>query len=162
MKGVKEHYREGIATPQSYAMRGPAEGQTEVRHHRISSEEPERMNDQVREALTKDRVIDITTTGRTSGTPTRKEMWFHNLDGKIYITGTPGKRDWYANMVAHPEFTFHLKQRAEADLPARATPITDAAQRRDIFTRILTNIDRPLDQLDAWVASSPLVEVTFQ
>src|SRR3954470_16905473 len=104
------------------------------------------MNDDVREALTKDRVIDITTTGRTSGTPSRKEMWFHNIDGTIYITGTPRKRDWYANMVAHPEFTFHLKQSAQADLPARATPITDDAQRRAILTRLLTNIDRPLDQ----------------
>ena len=66
------------------------------------------MNDQIRDALAKDRVIDITTTGRVSGEPRRKEIWFHNLDGNLYITGTPGKRDWYANLVAHPEFTFHL------------------------------------------------------
>ncbi len=120
------------------------------------------MDDHIRDALAKDRTIDITTYGRRSGTPSRVEIWFHNLDGKIYITGTPGKRDWYANMVAHPDFIFHLKQSAQADLPARATPITDDAQRRAIFARILTNINRPLDQLDAWVAGSPLVEVTFQ
>nr|MBA2453217.1 nitroreductase family deazaflavin-dependent oxidoreductase [Chloroflexia bacterium] len=43
------------------------------------------MNEQVRQALAKDRIIDITTTGRTSGRPSRVEMWFHNLDGEIYI-----------------------------------------------------------------------------
>lgn len=119
------------------------------------------MDEQVRNALATDRTIDITTIGRTSGTPSRKEMWFHNLDGKIYITGTPGKRDWYANMVAHPDFTFHLKGSAQADLPAHARPITEESERRPILTRILTNINRPLDQLDEWLANSPLVEVTF-
>ncbi len=119
------------------------------------------MDEQVRHALVTDRTIDITTTGRTSGTPTRVEIWFHNLDDKIFITGTPGKRDWYANMVAHPEFTFHLKQSAQADLAAHATPITDESERRAIFTRILTNIDRPMEQLSEWVERSPLVGVTF-
>jgi deazaflavin-dependent oxidoreductase (nitroreductase family) len=127
-----------------------------------TDEEMRRMDEQTRKALENDRTIDITTIGRKSGKPSRVEIWFHNLDDTIYITGTPGKRDWYANMVAHPEFTFHLKQSAQADLPARATPITDPEQRRAIFTRILTSINRPLDQLDAWVAGSPLVEVTFE
>src|SRR3712207_9019649 len=49
-----------------------------------------------------DRVIDITTTGRKSGQPRRIETWFHHLDGQIYLTGTPGPRDWYANLVANP------------------------------------------------------------
>lgn len=89
----------------------------------------------------------------------RKEMWFHNLDGDLYMTGTPGKRDWYANLVDNPDFTFHLKVSAEADLPARATPITEAAQRRAILGRILANINRPPEELDRWVADSPLVYV---
>jgi deazaflavin-dependent oxidoreductase (nitroreductase family) len=120
------------------------------------------MNDQIRAALSRDRVIDITTTGRGSGQPRRKEIWFHNLDGALYITGTPGKRDWYANLVAHPVFTFHLKQSATADLPAQAMPITDAAQRRAILGRILANIERSPDELDKWVAESPLVAVTLE
>src|SRR6476619_4847515 len=83
------------------------------------------MDEQIRTALETDRAIDITTIGRRSGQPRRIEMAFHNLDGQIYITGTPGKRDWYANLVANPDFTFHLKRSATADLPAHATPITD-------------------------------------
>src|SRR4051812_46118429 len=82
-----------------------------------------------KQALANDRVIDITTIGSRSGQPRRKEMWFHNIDGRIYITGTPGKRDWYANMVANPSFTFHLKESATADLAARARPITDPDER---------------------------------
>lgn len=118
------------------------------------------MNEQARQALTQDQTIDITTTGRSSGEPHRIEIWFHNLDGKVYITGTPGKRGWYANLLAHPNFTFHLKQSATADLPARATPITDPEARRTIFTAILAKLDRSAD-LDAWLANSPLVAVSF-
>jgi deazaflavin-dependent oxidoreductase (nitroreductase family) len=119
------------------------------------------MDDETRRALARDRTIDITTIGRTSGEPRRIEMAFHNLDGEIYITGTPGKRDWYANLVANPAFTFHLKQSAAADLAAHATPITDPEARRAILTRILAAIGRSA-QLETWLADSPLVRVTFE
>jgi deazaflavin-dependent oxidoreductase (nitroreductase family) len=119
------------------------------------------MDERIKQALRTDRVIDMTTIGRASGQPRRLEMWFHNLDDQIYITGTPGTRDWYANLVANPAFTFHLKGSATADLPAHATPITDAAERRGILSRILPRIDRPASDLDTWVAESPLVAVAF-
>jgi hypothetical protein len=116
------------------------------------------VNPEIRSALEHDRLIDITTTGRRSGKPSRKEMGFHILNGRIYITGRPGTRDWYANVVAQPKFTFHLKQSAQADLPARATPIVEAAERREILEKILANLDRS-DQLETWVSSSPLIAV---
>jgi deazaflavin-dependent oxidoreductase (nitroreductase family) len=119
------------------------------------------MDERVRGALGRDRVIDITTTGRTSGRPRRIEMWFHNLDGWIYLTGLPGPRDWFANLQAHPRFTFHLKESIAADLPARAMPIEDPGERRAILARILANIDRA-GELDAWVERSPLVAVSFE
>lgn len=117
------------------------------------------MDQEIQAAIASDRIIDITTYGRKSGRAVRKEMWFHNLDGDLYLTGTPGKRDWYANLVERPDFTFHLKVSAEADLPARATPITEEAQRRAILSRVLTNINRPPEELDRWVSDSPLVYV---
>ncbi len=120
------------------------------------------MDEQVRRALAHDRIIDITTTGRKSGQPRRIETWFHNLDGRIYLTGTPGPRDWYANLVATPTFTFHLKESATADLPARATPIVEPAERRAVLARILANLGRSESDLDAWVAGSPLVAVSFE
>ena len=116
------------------------------------------MDDNVKQALERDRTIDITTTGRQSGRPRRLEIWFHNLDGRIYITGLPGRRDWYANIVANPEFTFHLKQTAQADLPGRARPIVDEQERRDVLARILERLDRA-DQLERWVQEAPLVGV---
>jgi len=68
------------------------------------------MDEQVRHALEHGRTIDITTIGRTSGEPRRIEIWFHIIDQHIYIIGTPGRRDWYANLRADPNFTFHLKE----------------------------------------------------
>jgi deazaflavin-dependent oxidoreductase (nitroreductase family) len=117
------------------------------------------MNDGVRRALERDRTIDTTTIGRRSGRPQRIEIWFHNLDGRLYITGLPGRRDWYANLLANPEFTFHLKQSAQADLLARALPITDDAARREVLTKVLRRLRR--DDLEHWVADAPLVEVVL-
>jgi deazaflavin-dependent oxidoreductase (nitroreductase family) len=119
------------------------------------------MDEQIKRALAKDLVIDITTKGRKSGKPRRIEIWFHNLNGRLFITGVPGKRGWYANLVANPEFTFHLKEGAHADLPARAVPITDTAQRREILSGILQHLGRS-EELEAWIAGSPLVEVKLQ
>ena len=116
------------------------------------------MNADVSRALESDRVIDITTIGKNTGQPRRKEIWFHNLDGRLFITGTPGRRDWYANLVARPEFTFHLKEGVKADLPAEATPVLEQSQRREIIAGIFRKLEWDRD-LDAWVADSPLVEV---
>ena len=46
------------------------------------------MDESVERALERDRTIDITTTGRQSGQPRRLEIWFHNLDGRIYTERT--------------------------------------------------------------------------
>jgi len=124
------------------------------------------MTDEVAAALASDQVIDITTTGRTSGEPRRIEIWYHRLDGRYYITGTPGQpRSWYANLVANPSFTFHLKQSATADLAAKARPITDESERVAVFGEILPTLGdlatQPGREPAAWVADSPLVEVLF-
>jgi deazaflavin-dependent oxidoreductase (nitroreductase family) len=119
------------------------------------------MDEQVKHALEQGDVIDITTTGRKTGQARRLEIRFHNIDGQVYITGTPGRpRNWYANLVAHPEFTFHLKRSVQADLPARATPILQQADRCTIIAAIHQKRGVYRD-LEAWVASSPLVAVEF-
>ena len=116
------------------------------------------MDEQVKQALERDRTIDITTKGRKTGQSHRTEIWFHNIDGHLYIIGAPGRRSWYANMLAHPEFTFHLKHSARANLPARATPILDQARRREIIAAILQKIGGRRN-LEAWVEGSRLVAV---
>ncbi len=117
-------------------------------------------DERIAAALATDRAIDITTVGRKSGRPHRIEMAFHNLDGQVYITGLPGRRDWYANLLADPRCTFHLKESVRADLPARARPVLDPEQRRAILAQILGTLGRP-DDLEAWLADSPLVLVSF-
>jgi deazaflavin-dependent oxidoreductase (nitroreductase family) len=115
-------------------------------------------DEQIAQALKRDLTIDITTMGRKSGSPRRTEIWFHNLAGRLFITGLPGRRDWYANLVANPNFTFHLKESVQADLPATARPITAEAERREIIARIHKKLSGDRD-LEAWVRDSPLVEV---
>jgi hypothetical protein len=46
-------------------------------------------------------------------------------EGRFYITGTPGDRDWVANLRADPHLVVHLKRRAGLDVDARAVPVTD-------------------------------------
>ncbi len=117
------------------------------------------MDAQVQQALEQGGVIDITTKGRTTGQPRRIEIRFHHIEGQVYITGRPPRRrDWYANLLAHPEFTFHLKESIHADLPAKATPILDQARRRAIIAAIHQKRDVYQD-VEAWVEHSPLVVV---
>ncbi len=119
-------------------------------------------DEEVAAALRSDLTIDITTVGRRSGAPRRIEIWFLHLDGRYFITGTPGPRDWYANLIANPDFTFHLKERVVADLPATATPVSDEPTRRWVAESAaaewyLTQVD-----LDAMVDDAPMVEVHFE
>lgn len=116
------------------------------------------MNTQIENALKTDGLIDITTIGKKSGNPHRIEISFHYFDGVLYISGLPGKRDWYANLVAHPQFTFHIKQSAQADIPATATPITDAATRNQVLPKIVAKWGRQAE-MDAFLQNSPLVQV---
>ncbi|TMD25604.1 MAG: nitroreductase family deazaflavin-dependent oxidoreductase [Chloroflexi bacterium] len=119
------------------------------------------MDDRTRRALSRGHLIDITTTGRGSGRPRRIEIVFHVIDGRIYISGMPGRaRSWLANMRTDPRFTFHLKGVVRADLPAVARPITDELERRRIFAEIV-KVWRNQD-VETMVAHSPLVEVTIQ
>jgi deazaflavin-dependent oxidoreductase (nitroreductase family) len=116
------------------------------------------------------RTIDITTTGRRSGKPRRIEIWFYRFEGSVYLSGMPGPRtrDWLANLTAEPRFTFHLKHRVVADLPAVATVITDQQQRRRVLAEFVNESnDRhaadggPEADLEEWVERSPLARVRF-
>ncbi|MCP4307870.1 MAG: nitroreductase family deazaflavin-dependent oxidoreductase [bacterium] len=116
------------------------------------------MDADVQQALETDRVIDITTIGRYSGEQRRIEIWFHNVEGRIYITGTPGPRSWYANLMGNAAFTIHLKESLRRDLPAMAIPVVGEERRRPVLAEITSRV-APDASLDNWVEGSPLVEV---
>lgn len=113
----------------------------------------------VRAELARGQRIDITTRGRRTGQLRRIELVFHNVDGRILISGRPGQpRDWVANLRADPRMTFHLKGGLVADLPARGRVVTDRQERERLLAPIarLWRMDHAL-----MVRSAPLVEVTF-
>jgi deazaflavin-dependent oxidoreductase (nitroreductase family) len=116
-------------------------------------------DDRVSRALSRGHLVDITTTGRRTGRPRRIELVFHNIDGRIYISGRPGRRrSWIANLAADPRMTFHLKGAVRADLPAHGRVITDRGERERVLAPIAAGwgYDPAL-----MVASSPLIEVAF-
>lgn len=117
-----------------------------------------------------DRTIDITTTGAKTGRPRRIEVWFYRAAGRIYLSTTPARRDWYANIVASPEFTFHLKNRVRADLRAIGTPVLDDIERELVFRSIIDDLNQPsnpagiaqpVEPLSRWMTGSPLIRVEF-
>ncbi|MEU6630290.1 nitroreductase/quinone reductase family protein [Streptomyces parvus] len=120
-------------------------------------------------AGTRERIVDITTTGRRSGRPSRIEIFFYRAHGETYLcSGTSGRpTDWYANLLANPDFTLHLKHGVRADLPARAEPVTDPERRREVLAAIVADLNQPHDpgtigrtRLDDWLGAR-LAHVTF-
>ena len=121
------------------------------------------MNEKIDASLAHGHTIDITTTGRRTGLPRRIEIVFHNMDGRLIITGTPRsdhKRAWLYNLEADPHLTFHLKGSVAADLPATARVITDPTERRAIADWITANAWRNQD-VEAMTAWAPMIEVTI-
>ena len=118
------------------------------------------LEEPVARALLRGHTIDITTTGRRTGLARRIETVFHNIDGRIVLSGLPGRRSWYANLLADPRFTFHLKGAVKADLPATARPLVEPTERRAVMTRVAHNWGRT--DLEVMMQRSPLIEVSFE
>ncbi|MHB8487959.1 MAG: nitroreductase/quinone reductase family protein [Candidatus Dormibacteria bacterium] len=119
------------------------------------------LDQSIRAALDRGGVIDITTMGRKTGTSHRIEIVFHNVGGRLYVSGMPGfKRGYIANLTANPSFTLHLKGTVRADLAATARVITDDAERREVLPDIARIWKR--DDLETMIDSSPLFEVTVE
>jgi deazaflavin-dependent oxidoreductase (nitroreductase family) len=117
------------------------------------------MDSRIARALAHGHTIDITTTGRVTGAKRRIEIVFHNLDGRIYISGIPNpnrQRAWLRNLEADPRFTFHLKGPVAADLAATARVISDPDERWPIIQRIARIWRRDPAEMQA---HSPLIEV---
>ena len=132
--------------------------------------EPTRL-EAVRRALAEDQTLDIVTRGAKSGERRTTEIWFTRVGDEIFITGTPAgdgtsgarrKRDWLANLTAHPEFEFVLKESIHETLPAHAALVTDRDERARVFTAPETAYYREsAGSLDRLVDEAPLVRITF-
>ena len=110
------------------------------------------------ERLAATRVIDITTVGRRSGGPARIEIWWFHVEGRFIITGTPGPRDWYANLLADPSIVIHAPF---GDFDGQAAPVTDPELRRRVMTHPDLSWYQSQAELDTLVATSPMVEISL-
>lgn len=102
------------------------------------------------------RTIDITTFGRRSGLPRRIEIWWFRIEGRFIITGTPGRRDWLANVLHDPRLIVHANG---WDIEATATSISDLEFRRRVFTSPQTSWYSTQRELDRLVDSAPVIEL---
>lgn len=105
--------------------------------------------------------IDLTTTGRSSGTLRRIEIWLLNIDGRLVITGTPGERDWLANIRRDPRVVVHLKEGATADLSGTAVEVLDPSERHDILTHPTTQWYRSRASVAELVGAAPTITITL-
>jgi len=110
------------------------------------------------EELAAIRTIELTTIGRHSGSEARIEIWWFCVDGRFIITGTPGKRDWYANVLANPRVIVHTPN---ADVAATAAPISDPDFRNRVFTHPDVGWYQTQAELERLVATSPMIEISL-
>jgi hypothetical protein len=91
-------------------------------------------------------------------------------------------RDWYANLIADPRCTVHLKTRfqidlrashpyvidvldyenlIDADAPALAKPVEDVAERERVLSEVLRRLrgSDSSDEIADWIEHAPIVEV---
>jgi len=125
----------------------------------MNSDQPD---DDVIKALATDRVVDISTLGRKSGQWRRIEIWFHYIDGRVYLTGIPKLRGWVANVLTHPELRFHFKESLQRDLVARVRFVRDPDERRAIMglERMAWYHANSVSP-EAFIADGVLVELIF-
>lgn len=111
-------------------------------------------------ALHRSQVIDLTTTGRHSGVPRRIEIFLHELDGQLFISGQPfpRKRAWLLNIEADPHVVVHLKRGVTADVPATARVVDDPGERRRLIEAAARRWGR--DDVELMMEQSPLIVLT--
>lgn len=108
------------------------------------------------EILARTRTIDLTTIGRRSGQPRTVEIWWFHVDGRFIITGTPGRRDWLANVRANPSVTVSAGNRS---FPGTAIEIDDPDFKRRVFTDPQIGWYRTQAELEHLTAASPMIEI---
>jgi deazaflavin-dependent oxidoreductase (nitroreductase family) len=118
------------------------------------------MDEAIRSALHRSQVIDMTTTGRRTHRKRRIEIFLHDDDGLLFITGMPRAdrtRDWIRNIEADPRIVIHLKKAIQADLPATARVVTTPSERRPLIEAAARRWGRT--DIPTMMKHSPLIVV---
>lgn len=110
------------------------------------------------EELARHLTVDLTTTGRRSGRLSRIEIWWFHVGDHFYITGTPGPRDWYANILADPKVVIHI---GGQDLEGVAYPVLDTATRAEVFDHPKTRWYSTQAERQRLIDQAPMVEIVL-
>lgn len=109
-----------------------------------------------REELTSTRTIQLTTYGRKTGLPRRIEIWWFHVDGRFIITGTPGRRDWLANVRSDSRIVIGVNG---TDIEATAREVEEPEFRELVFSRQETRWYATQSELRRLIESAPMIEV---
>ncbi len=102
------------------------------------------------------RTVELTTIGRNSHEPHTLEIWWSHVDGRFIITGIPGPRDWYANILSNPDIVIST---SIGSFAATALPIEDPGFRQVVFTEPSSNWYSTQAELDELIRASPMIEI---
>jgi hypothetical protein len=102
--------------------------------------------------------IDLTTIGRTSGEPRTIEIWWFHVEGRFVITGTPGPRDWLANVRQNSAIVITAPQ---GEFHGTAVEIDDPTFKRTVFTHPGIGWYRTQAQLEALIETAHMIEIHF-
>lgn len=133
------------------------------------------MDADIAEALRRADLVDIVTVGRRSGEERRIEVKPFWVGDVLYLSGIPGARSWYANLLANPQLVIYLQPTAGLRLEGRAEPVIDGSERQAVLESVMRQVTGLVDdkaplyrghsryqrQLRDYVAGSPLLRVTL-
>ena len=102
------------------------------------------------------RTIDLTTYGCKTGLPRRIEIWWFHIEGRFFITGTPGRRDWLANIRSNPRVVVHVRG---GDFEATAREVSDPQLRELVFSQPETRWYSTQSEFRRLVNTAPMIEI---
>lgn len=102
--------------------------------------------------------IDLTTIGRMSGEPRTIEIWWFHVEDRFVITGTPGPRDWLANVRQNPAIVITAPK---GEFHGTAVEIDDPNFKRTVFTHPGIGWYQTQAQLEALIETAPMIEIHF-
>lgn len=102
--------------------------------------------------------VELGTIGARSGRPATVPIWGWVVSGRFIITGTPGRRDWFANIRSDPRVSVGVAGRV---LSGTARVVDDPDFRKQVFTAPQTGWYRTQCSLEELVAAAPMIEIEF-
>lgn len=90
-------------------------------------------NDSLKDRLARYREISITVTGRKSGRPTTRPVWFVLEGAKLFLLPVQGSdTQWYKNVLKNPKMRIDARG---SDVEVNASPSTEAEEVKSVIEK---------------------------